>query len=322
MSWPRLPPKAAYLVLNPGHNTGPANHRNALSVEVLRNLKAQLIRYNTTPTRIPQFLPKFKPSTLNKLEQAHTKLPTYTDHKQHGWLVNSKMWNKTREGLPNVLVLRSEGPVFCSGHDLEEIHGMGHAEASQTFALFAEVMGLIRRSPAIVISVIQGSATAAGAQLALTADLSIACASAQFRLPGASIGLPCSSPSTALSRTLGNAFTYRMLALAEPVRADQLPGGVVETVPEDALESRVAEIVDKLACQTPGQPQALGKWAYWTQAGMIGAKAGASQDELGGDGYTEAANWTARVMALQAKTADADEGMMSSIENRKPRWKT
>ncbi|RYP75523.1 hypothetical protein DL771_002408 [Monosporascus sp. 5C6A] len=227
------------------------------------------------------------------------------------------MWSAAREDLPNVLVLRSEGPVFSSGHDLKEISSMDRGEVSETFALCAEVMSLIRRSPALVVGVVQGLATAAGAQLALTTDLPIACASTEFRLPGASIGLPCTSPSTVLSRRLGNAFTYRMLALAEPVRADQLPGGVVETVAdgEAALEKRVSEMVEKLACRSAGQPQALGKWAYWTQVGMQGG-------DQGGDGYEDAAKWAARVMALHAKCVDAEEGIRSFFEKREPKWKS
>src|ERR1700761_7255448 len=120
-------------------------------------------------------------------------------------------------------------------------------------------MSLIRRSPAPVVGVIHGLATAAGRQLALTTDLPLSCAGPQFRLPGASLGLPCTSPSTSVSRRLGYAFTYRLLALAEPVRAENLPGGAVEVVADsEALEKRVAEIVSQLAEQTAGQPQALG----------------------------------------------------------------
>jgi len=130
------------------------------------------------------------------------------------------------------------------------------------------------------------------------------------------LGLPCTSPSTAVSRRLGNAFTYRMLALAEPVRADQLPGGAVEVVAdENALENRVAEIVHQLAEKTAGQPQALGKWAYWVQVGMHGS-------QVGGDGYEEAASFSGKVMALHAKAEDAREGMDSFFQKRKPEWHT
>ena len=310
MNWPKLPVKAAYLTLNN------AKRRNALSLNVLRDLRDQLHRYNTSPTDGKlRILPPFKQSILQKLEAVHDQSdPHATD--EYSWLLDASTWQREREGLPNVLVLRSDGPVFSAGHDLGEVRQLPHEEVKETFAVCAEVMSLIRRSPAPVIGYIQGLATAAGCQLAMTTDLPIASASTQFRLPGASLGLPCTSPSTAVARKLGNAFTYRMLAMAEPVRADQLPGGAVEVVADEAaLEKRVAEMVEQLASKTAGQPQALGKWAYWTHVGMTG-------QEGGGDGYEDAVSWTGRVMALHARSDDAREGMKSFFEKRKPEWKT
>ena len=90
----------------------------------------------------------------------------------------------------------------------------------------------------------------------------------------------------------------------------------METVNDpDALEARVASMVEQLANKTAGQPQALGKWAFWTQVGMNGR-------ESGGDGYEDAVAWTGRVMALHARSADAIEGMNSFFEKRSPAWKT
>lgn len=308
MSWPALPVRAAYLSLK---NVA---RRNALSLAVLRDLKSQLHQYNTSPTDGKlRILPPFKPDVLNELEAC---LHGNSSSSSLGWLVDSKAWQAEREGLPNAIVLRSEGPVFSSGHDLGELKKLSHDEVKETFALCAEVMTLIRRSPAPVVGVIQGLATAAGCQLALTTDIPIACASTQFRLPGASIGLPCTSPSTSVSRRLGPAFTYKMLALAEPMRADQLPGGAVDVVSDAAeLETRVETVVKRLAKDTAGQPQALGKWAYWTQYGMNGQTSG-------GDGYEEAVAWTGRVMALHARSDDAQEGIAAFFEKRQPVWKT
>jgi enoyl-CoA hydratase/carnithine racemase len=279
-------------------------------------LRDQLHAYNKSPLDGGlRILPPFKPEILEELEQAVRDNKSEAAGK-YGWLLDSAQWQAHRAGLPNVIVLRSEGPVFSSGHDLGEIRTLSHDEVKETFALCAEVMSLIRRSPAPVVGVIQGLATAAGAQLALTTDLPVACASTQFRLPGASIGLPCTSPSTAVSRRLGPAFTYRMLALAEPVRADQLPGGAVDVVSDEAaLEERIAQIVSQLAEKTAAQPQALGKWAYWTQYGLKGK-------DSGGDGYEEAVEWTGRIMALHARSDDAREGMNAFFEKREPQWKT
>jgi len=312
MNWPTLPARAAYLTLNN------ARRRNALSLSVLRDLKDQLITHNKSPIDGKlKFLPPFRPEVLAELEATSTNRKTgIVDGalEDYRWLTESEVWNEERKGLPNVIVLRSSGPVFSAGHDLGELRSLSYDEVKETFALCAEVMSLIRRSPAPVVGMIQGLATAAGAQLALTTDLPIAVKSTQFRLPGASLGLPCTSPSTAVSRRLGNAFTYRMLALAEPVVAEKLPSGAVDVVEDEAaLEKRVAEVVSQLAEKSAGQPQALGKWAFWTQAGL---------KTNGGDGYEEAVTWTGRVMALHAKSADAREGMDSFFEKRPPQWKT
>lgn len=309
--WPALPARAGYLALRNGRR------RNALSLAVLRDLRDQLHRHNTSPDGKLRLLPPFKPEILTDLEQA-IKEDQSEAKENYGWLLDSKKWQQHRQGLPSVIVLRSEGPVFSSGHDLGELRTLSHDEVKETFALCAEVMSLIRRSPAPVVGVIQGLATAAGAQLALTTDLPVASASTQFRLPGATMGLPCTSPSTAVSRKLGSAFTYRMLALAEPHRADQLPPGAVDVVAnEEELEKRVATIVSQLAERTAGQPQALGKWAYWTQLGFNG-----TGDGSGGDGYEDAVAWTGRVMALHAKADDAREGMNAFFEKRPAEWKT
>jgi enoyl-CoA hydratase/carnithine racemase len=312
MSWPALPARAGYLALKNGRR------RNALSLAILRDLRRQLHEYNTSPVdgRL-RILPPFKPNILDELESA-AKRNDAEAQDQHGWLLDAEAWAQHRQGLPNVIVLRSEGKVFSSGHDLSELRALSHDEVKETFALCAEVMSLIRRSPAPVVGVIQGLATAAGAQLALTADLPIACGTTEFRLPGASIGLPCTSPSSAVARRLGHAFTYRMLALAEPVRAQHLPGGVIDVVEdEEALETRVSEIIERLSAKTAGQPQALGKWGYWTQLGLSGASS-----ISGGDGYEDAVLWTGRLMALHARSADAREGIGAFFEKRPPSWKT
>ena len=303
MSWPslpKLPAKAAYLVLNN------ARKRNALSLGVLRDLKAQLTAHHTSPLDGKlRILPPFRPDILSELESSSSQ-------SEFRWLVNTEEWQKHRRGLPNVILLRSEGPVFSAGHDLKELRSLSYEEVKETFALCAEVMSMIRRSPAPVIGRIQGLATAAGCQLALSTDLPVAAASTQFRLPGATLGLPCTSPSTVVARRLGHAFTYRMLAIAEPVRADALPGGAVDIVDENALDQRIEDLVNQLAQKIAGQPQAIGKWAYWTQVGMKGD----------GDGYEEAAAWAGRVMALHAKGDDAQEGMNAFFEKREPQWKT
>jgi enoyl-CoA hydratase/carnithine racemase len=320
MQFPKLPAGAAYIYLrNP-------TKRNALSIGVLEDLRDQLVSHLTSPVSGRLLtLPPFKPTLLPELENATSSqgsLRGSTARSEYQWLVNSKEWTRQRGNLPSVLVLRSAGPVFSSGHDLKELASQSHTEVKRTFALCAELVSLIRHSPAPIICPIQGLATAAGMQLALSVDYPIALSSTKFQLPGATIGLPCTSPSTAVSRRLPLGQTYRLLLSAESMMANDM-SDVIDIVPAPehsestdtasiAFEGRVAEIVGKLA-ERAAQPTALGKWAYWTQVGIRGE---------GGDGYEDAAAWSGRVMALHAKSEDAIEGISAFIQKRKPEWKS
>lgn len=142
MGLPRLPPRAAYLHLNN------PSRRNALSLSVLRSLRDQLLAFNTSPSGRLLILPPFKPHIVDNLERGD---------EEYAWLLDGDIWRCERKGLPNVLVLRSEGPVFCSGHDLGELKTLDHDEVKETFNICADVMGLIRRSPAPVVGVVQGT---------------------------------------------------------------------------------------------------------------------------------------------------------------------
>ncbi|KAJ8129162.1 hypothetical protein O1611_g4469 [Lasiodiplodia mahajangana] len=309
MSLPKLPARAAYLRLNAPLNA-PGN--NLITLEALNSLRQQLIDYNTPPDENkPLLLPEFGSNVFRQAFKYARKRSTPM-RKQYAWVQDTSEWQKRRSSLPKVLVLRSEGPVFSRGYNLKEQEHMSSKELLQIYRRCADVVSLIRQSPIPVVGVIHGLASGPGAQLALTTDLPVAIASAQFQLPGMSVGLPCTLSSVALSRRLGSAFTYRMLALGEPVRADELPPGTVETVADEAaLEKRVSEIVEKLAEHSSGQAQAMGKWAYWTQAAMRDPNSDAT-----------ASRWAAEVTAIHAGTGDAIEGIQAFNDKRVPAWHT
>lgn len=320
-AFPKLPAKAAYIHLNN------PKKRNALSLSALWDLRAQLHRHLTSPrTGRLMLLPPFNPDSLKYLK-------THGEPHRNGpskWLTNSEAWRRDRDGLPDVLVLRSGGPVFSAGHDLSELRDASHAEAKRTFDLCAEVMALIRRSPAPVVCPVQGLATAAGFQLAMAADFPIALADTRFQLPGMRIGLPCTSPATVVSRRLPPSLAYRLFATGETISARELGPGVLDVVPVPehaestdtaaiAFEARVEEVVRRLAEETAGQPQAFGKWAYWAQLAVNNNDGGGKEFK---DDYEVAALWAGDVMAMHAQSEDAQEGISAWMEKRTPEWKT
>jgi len=306
MPFPKLPPTAAYL------RFGNPAKRNALSLAVLKDLRGQLERHLTSPVsgRV-LLLPPFGPAALDSVRDG-----------EYRWLVDAGEWRRERAGLPDVLVLRSEGPVFCSGHDLGELAGRDELAAETLFGECAAVLSLLRRSPAPVVCPVQGLATAAGFQLAMATDYPVALASTRFCLPGMRIGFPCVSPAVWASRRLPPALVYRMFATGDSLPASDLAGAVdVVPVPDHAeaqdtaaaaFEDRVATVIRRLGVETAGQAQAFGKWAFWTQRAREG------------DGDpVDSAGWAGRVMAFQSgRLEDAREGIAAFLEKRAPSWRT
>ena len=91
-----------------------------------------------------------------------------------------------------VIVLKSTGNVFCSGHDLREVHTAKLEEERKLFALCSTMMQKIQQIRQPVVASVQGIAAAAGAQLVATCDLAIASSVSKYFTPGVKMGL-CSS---------------------------------------------------------------------------------------------------------------------------------
>ena len=85
-----------------------------------------------------------------------------------------------------VTVLRSEGPVFCSGLQLSS-GGVDPAEAMNIEGMFTAV----QHYPLPVVAVVQGAAIAGGRELALHSGL-VFCPPAEHREPMSGLAIPFS----------------------------------------------------------------------------------------------------------------------------------
>jgi enoyl-CoA hydratase/carnithine racemase len=205
-----------------------------------------------------------------------------------------------------VVILRAEGPVFSSGHDLRELVGGQEADYAALFALCTEVMELVRRLPKPVIAQVQGMATAAGCQLVATCDLVVASENATFATPGVKIGLFCTTPAVALVRAVPAKKAMEMLLTGQPISAREAERvGLVNRV---VLPDRLAEETLQLARQilsASGSTVAVGKEAFYRQLPLD---------------YPEAYDLAQGVMVTNALARDAQEGMRAFLEKRPPRW--
>lgn len=206
-----------------------------------------------------------------------------------------------------VVVIAANGPVFCAGHDLQEMRQKsGLAEYRDVFDRCGKMMQTIVALSKPVIAQVQGTATAAGCQLVASCDLAVAADTAKFATPGVHIGLFCSTPMVALSRKVGAAAAMEMLLLGDAVSAAKAReiGLVNAVVPADNLADAVGDWAGKIAGKS-APVIAIGKKAFYQQATMPLARA-----------Y----DYTGEVMAQNMTHPDAHEGISAFAEKRAPVW--
>ena len=206
----------------------------------------------------------------------------------------------------SVVVLAGEGPGFCAGHDLAEMIGRDPEFYRHTFDVCCELMTTVQAIPQPVIARVHGVATAAGCQLAATCDLVVASEDARFATPGVKIGLFCSTPMVALSRSVGQKKSMEMLLTGDYVPAEEALriGLVNKVVPANELDGAIDELAEKISSASP-LVVGVGKQAFYRQLEMTTEQA---------YGYTK------EVMSFNATFADAQEGMCAFLEKREPEW--
>ena len=207
-----------------------------------------------------------------------------------------------------VVVIRAEGPVFSSGHDLHELSAGDVEEQTILFGQCTKLMETVRLLPKPVIAQTQGLATAAGCQLVATCDLVVASEDAAFATPGVDIGLFCTTPAVALGRAVPLKRAMEMLLTGQPISAaEALKSGLVNrVVPADRLNEETMALAEKVAA-APTSTVAIGKSAFYRQMAMD---------------RPQAYELAQRVMVENLQTTDAKEGIEAFLEKREPRWKS
>lgn len=212
-----------------------------------------------------------------------------------------------------VVILTADGPVFSAGHDLKEMSAH-RSDGDRGRAYFKDVLGRcsammqqITALPQPVIAAIEGTATAAGCQLAATCDLAVAGDGAKFCTPGVHIGLFCSTPMVALSRNLSAKHAMEMLLLGEMVPADEAArmGLVNRVVPAGGALAEARRLAAVIASKSPATVK-IGKRAFYQQREMSLAAA-----------YDHAS----AVMVENMLARDAEEGIGAFMEKRQPVWR-
>ena len=223
--------------------------------------------------------------------------------------IQDRLKDITQNREVRVLVIRGNGPGFCSGHNLKEVadpeYDIHHFR--KIFTVCSEMMQTLHKMPQPVIAQVHGIATAAGCQLVAACDLAIAESGARFSTPGVNIGLFCSTPMVPLSRVIGRRRALEMLLSGRFISAKEARqfGLVNKVVEPEQLADATAQWADEMAQHSLFTLE-FGKRAFYSQIDM---------DE------PSAYNYAKEAIAINCLAKDAQEGIRAFLEKRKPEWK-
>lgn len=214
-----------------------------------------------------------------------------------------------------VVIIDANGPVFSSGHDLNELRTEADPRSREQNAslmdLCSSVMQTIATFKKPVIAQVEGIATAAGCQLVASCDLAYASKTARFATPGVDIGLFCSTPAVALGRCVHRKHAMRMLLTGDTISAEEaerigLINAVVDSDDDNdnALRNEVLKIASKIVSKSPKAIE-MGKPIFFKQLEMP---------------LNAAYQMASKTMVENLNHDEAKEGIDAFLTKRKPDW--
>ncbi len=208
------------------------------------------------------------------------------------------------------IVLRGEGPSFCAGADVTWMRaatGLDVEGNEQDAMAMAEMFEAIDTCPVPVIARVHGAALGGGMGLCAVADIVIAESGTRFGFTETRLGILPAVISPFVVAKIGESEARALFPTGrrfDAIRALRI--GLVHEVVEGeaALDAAVdAAVADLLA------------------AGPTAARAAKSIiREIRGLGHGAARWHTARVIARQRTSAEAQEGFRAFDEKRPPTW--
>lgn len=207
------------------------------------------------------------------------------------------------------ILLRANGPSFCSGGDLNwmrRMAGYSHAENLADAEKLGRLMQVIDTSPKPTLARVHGSAFAGAIGLIACSDIAVAVPEAQFAVTEVRIGLIPAVISPYLVRAMGARQARRYFLTAERFSAETaLALGLVhEVVPADDLDAVLARYLKAFAAAGPAALSA-------TKALVAAVDQPLSRAVI--------ADTAARI-ADQRASAEGREGLAAFLEKRKPNW--
>jgi enoyl-CoA hydratase len=151
-----------------------------------------------------------------------------------------------------------EAATFVAGADLDELHDRSVEEQRAASAL-PRVYERVADCRWPTVARVNGHALGGGCELALACDLRVATTEARIGQPEITLGmLPGGGGTQRLPRLVGPGRAAELVLTGDPVTGERAAeiGLVLDAVPADELDSRVAALTDRIAAHAPGAVEA------------------------------------------------------------------
>lgn len=210
-----------------------------------------------------------------------------------------------RDSEVRAIILTGTEKAFSAGVDIEELEALT-TEQAKNFARAGELLtNLLENLGKPVIAAINGLASGAGCELALSCIWRVASANATFAQPETFRGWGQFRGASRLSRIIGNARALEMILTGEPIKAEEaLRIGLVTQVIEKAEE--LLPFCERLAHRiSRNAPLAV---RYALEAVNHGSEVSLSQG----------LRLESALFGLCLATRDVEEGTKAFLEKRQP----
>jgi enoyl-CoA hydratase len=156
-----------------------------------------------------------------------------------------------REDAIRAVVVTGKGRTFCSGDDLKARAAALKSGTGDSTASFAQLLDRLESFRLPVIAAVNGWAAGGGLELALTCDIRLASAEAQFVCAGVNVGLIASA--WRLPRLIGPGRAKHMLLTGAPFDAMTVEkfGLVTGVYPAAELLPAALALAERIASRAP-----------------------------------------------------------------------
>ena len=215
----------------------------------------------------------------------------------------------SRDDTVRIVVLQGDGAVFCGGADINWMRAaleLGEDANVRDAEAMSDMFRAIDRCPKPVVARVHGAAIAGGSGLCAVADAVVAEDAAVFGFTETKLGIIPAVITPFVTRKIGLSHARRLFLTGERFAAAraQAIGLVHDVVPAAELDVAVDRIAAELATAGP--------------CAIAAAKALLPQ--VAASSYDDSRELTARAIARQRVTAEAQEGLRAFLERRTATW--